>query len=76
MSSDNEVSSVSTKPARPPVERLAYRIDEVANSVGLSRRAIERARVAGRFPKADIKVGRCPLWRIETIKAWLEGGGK
>jgi predicted DNA-binding transcriptional regulator AlpA len=60
---------------RPPVERLAYRINELSTALGLSRRAIERARVAARFPKADIQVGRCPLWRVETVKAWLEGGG-
>jgi predicted DNA-binding transcriptional regulator AlpA len=73
MSSDNEVSNVNV---RPPVERLALRIYEVANAVGLSRRAIERAIRARTFPKVDVHVGRCPLWRVETVKAWLEKGDR
>jgi predicted DNA-binding transcriptional regulator AlpA len=57
---------------KPPVERLALRIDEVADSLGMSRRAIERERSAGRFPAADLHVGKAPLWRIETIRDWLD----
>jgi predicted DNA-binding transcriptional regulator AlpA len=63
--------------ATPIVERLALRLDEVAASLGVSRRAIERERSAGRFPRPDVILGRrMPLWRVETIKAWLEGGGR
>jgi hypothetical protein len=69
-------ASVKASPARPPVEKLAYRINDLEAALGLSRRAIERARSAGKFPKADRHVGRCPHWCVETIKAWLEGGEK
>ena len=62
--------------ARPPVERLAYRLDDIAQSVGVSRRLLERQRSAGRLPKPDLMIGRIPLWRIETIRAWLAMGGK
>ncbi len=58
--------------ARPPVERLAYRIDEVADSLGMSRRAIERERSAGRFPAPDAHFGKAPLWRPETVRDWLD----
>jgi predicted DNA-binding transcriptional regulator AlpA len=61
---------------KPSVERLALRIDEVADSLGMSRRAIERERSAGRFPAADLHIGKAPLWRVETIRDWLENGGR
>jgi predicted DNA-binding transcriptional regulator AlpA len=57
--------------AKPSVERLAFRIDEVSDSLGMSRRAIERERSAGRFPAPDLHIGKAPLWRPETIREWL-----
>jgi predicted DNA-binding transcriptional regulator AlpA len=57
------------------VERLALRLDELATALGISRRAIERERSAGRFPRPDLTIGRMPLWRPETIREWLERGG-
>lgn len=57
------------------VERLTLRINEVAEALGVSRSAIERERRAGRFPRPDLTVGRMPLWRPETIRAWIENGG-
>jgi predicted DNA-binding transcriptional regulator AlpA len=57
---------------KPPIERLTYRIDELADSLGMSRRAIERERSAGRFPRPDLHIGKAPLWRPETIREWLD----
>ena len=57
---------------RPPVERLTYRIDELADSLGMSRRAIERERSAGRFPLPDLYIGKAPLWRPESVRDWLD----
>src|SRR5262245_22559761 len=57
-------------------ERLAYRLDEVARSLGVSRRLIERERAAGRFPPPDRTIGRVPLWSRATLVRWIsEGGG-
>ena len=56
---------------RPAPVPLALRLDEVARAIGISRRAIERERSAGRFPKPDRQIGRMPLWRVETIRAYL-----
>jgi predicted DNA-binding transcriptional regulator AlpA len=56
------------------VPRLAYRLDELAEAIGVSRRTIERERSAGRLPKPDLHIGRAPLWRPETIRRWIEGG--
>lgn len=61
--------------AAPSVERMALRLDELAQALGISRRAIERERSAGRFPRPDLTIGRMPLWRPETIRQWIEGGG-
>ncbi len=60
----------------PEVGRLALRIEEIATALGVSRRAIEREKSAGRLPKPDRVIGRMPLWRVETIRAWLGGNGR
>jgi hypothetical protein len=61
---------------RPRVERLTYRIEDLADALGVSRRFFERARVAGRLPKPDLRIGKVPLWRVETIRTWLDKGGR
>jgi hypothetical protein len=61
---------------RPEVERLAFRLDEVANALGVSRRLLERERAAGRFPQADLYIGRIPLFKPEAIRAWIDHQGK
>ena len=57
------------------IEPLAYRLDELADALGVSRRAIERERAAGRFPRPDLTIGKMPLWRPETVRGWIERGG-
>lgn len=37
----------------------------------VKRETIHRYHVRGDMPKADEYVGRTPLWREETITAWL-----
>jgi predicted DNA-binding transcriptional regulator AlpA len=64
------------EPTRPPVDRLALRLDEVAEAIGVSRRTIERERSAGRFPKPDRVIGKLSIWSVETIRKWVEGGGQ
>ena len=56
--------------------RLALRLDEVVESLGVSRRSVERERSAGRFPSPDLTIGRMPLWKPETIREWIERGGR
>jgi hypothetical protein len=60
---------------RPSIERLTYRLDEVAASLGVSRRALERERAAGRFPAPDMQIGKMPLWQRETLVRWIAQGG-
>lgn len=59
-----------------PVERIALRLDEVAQALGVGRRKIERERADGRFPPPDVVIGRMPLWQPATIRRWVEGGGR
>jgi hypothetical protein len=51
-------------------------LDDVARTLSVSRRFLERLRSAGKVPEADFMAGRCPRWRVETIRAWIEGGGR
>jgi len=61
---------------RSQTDRLTLRIEELAAAIGVSRRALERELSAGRFPKPDLRIGKMPLWRIDTIQDWLETGGR
>jgi len=51
-------------------------IDDLAAVFSCSRRIIERMRAAGKVPKPDIKIGKMPRWKPETIRSWIEKGGK
>ena len=57
-------------------DRLAYRLAELARLLGISRRTLERERSAGRFPRPDLTIGKAPLWKPETIRRWIDGGGR
>lgn len=61
---------------RPRVERLTYRIEDLVDALGVSRRFLERTGAAGRLPKPDMRIGKVPLWRVETIRSWLDKGGR
>jgi predicted DNA-binding transcriptional regulator AlpA len=60
---------------KQPVERLTYRIYEVAAAIGVSRRTIERERSAGHFPQPNLHIGKAPLWTREAIDRWIKQGG-
>jgi hypothetical protein len=70
-----ETSAAAHSP-RPGVERLAFRIDEIATCLGVSRRLLEKERCAGRFPRPDKMLGRIPLWTRETLLDYLAGGNR
>ncbi len=53
-------------------ERLTWRLDDIARALGISRRALERERSAGRFPPPDLHIGKAPLWRPSTLSAWID----
>lgn len=41
-----------------------------------SRRMVERLKSSGRLPKPDLIIGRMPRWKPETVRRWIESGGK
>ncbi len=51
-------------------------IDDLAAILRWSRRLVERMRSAGRVPMPDFHAGRCARWRAETIRRWIEAGGR
>jgi predicted DNA-binding transcriptional regulator AlpA len=42
----------------------------------IDSRTIDRMRSSGKLPKPDLFLSRMPRWKAETIRAWIEGGGK
>lgn len=68
------VSSPSENKQAPIITPLLS-IDDVAATLACSRRLIERMRAAGKLPKPDLRVGKMPRWRAETIARWIEAGG-
>lgn len=76
----NDLTGVFAGPrpeaAPPAAERLTWRLSDIAKALGVSRRTIERERSAGRFPTPDLHIGKAPLWRPQTIREWVEGGGR
>ena len=75
MSSTSE-SDTPTPGRGLPIQRLTYRIDDLAQALGVSRRILERERSAGRLLKPDLRIGRIPLWRIESVRDWIARGGR
>lgn len=64
------------KPRTVPLnDRLTWRLADIVQVTGIGRRTLERVRSAGRFPPPDLHIGKAPLWKPETIRAWVDGGG-
>jgi hypothetical protein len=64
--------------APPPADALAplLSVADLARVLNESRRTIERLRAAGKLPRPDLHIGKMPWWKAETIRRWIEGGGK
>ena len=51
-------------------------LEDVARILNASRRSVERLISSGRFPRPDLRIGRMPRWKPETIRGWIEKGGR
>ncbi|WP_373926483.1 helix-turn-helix transcriptional regulator [Paludisphaera borealis] len=51
-------------------------ITDLAQHLSCSRRVVERLRAAGKLPRPDLHVGKMPRWRVETIRTFIENGGR
>jgi predicted DNA-binding transcriptional regulator AlpA len=60
---------------RPPVERMVSRKDFAA-IIRVSLPVLDRMRAAGKLPRPDMYISRSPRWRADTIRAWIERGGR
>jgi len=56
--------------AAPPVDRLALRLGELAQSLGISPRLLQAEVAAGRFPRPR-KIGRASVWPVEALREFL-----
>src|SRR4051812_9044795 len=63
-----------TRPLPAGIEPLLA-IADLAVILSCSRRLVERMRSSGRVPEPDFHVGRCPRWKPETIRRWIEAEG-
>ena len=75
---DRQPEASAAKPGRtlPASIEPMLHIDDLAALLSCSRRLVERMRSAGKVPKPDIHVGKCPRWKPATIRAWIDSGGK
>lgn len=70
------MASVPLPDQSPPGLVPLLGIDDLVRIFNVSRRAVERMRSTGRLPRPDLKIGRLPRWRAETIREWIEDGGR
>jgi hypothetical protein len=61
------VTEVSTQGFAP----LLARLNDLPSLTRLGKRTIERLRAAGKLPRPDLRIGRTPLWKLETIREWI-----
>jgi predicted DNA-binding transcriptional regulator AlpA len=58
-----------------PIEPLLAK-KKIATTLGISVRLLERLISAGTFPSPDVVFCRLPRWRPQTVRAWIEQGGR
>ena len=58
-----------------PIQPLVTK-DDLEAILRVDKRTIDRMRSSGKLPKPDVMISRFPRWRVETIRGWLERGGK
>jgi predicted DNA-binding transcriptional regulator AlpA len=61
--------------AKAAIEPLLS-IRDLSALLSCSRRSVEGMRSAGRLPRPDLSIGKMPRWRPETIRRWIERGGR
>ena len=53
--------------------RLTVKARALADMLGVSTRYVRRKDVEGKMP-AGVLFGRCRLWYIDEIRAWIKAG--
>jgi predicted DNA-binding transcriptional regulator AlpA len=70
--SDPEVPRPEAASALAGPSLLLWTIDDLAAALAISRRTAERMLSAGKLPRPDLRIGRMPRWRPETIRQWID----
>lgn len=47
-------------------------IAQFAEALLVSRRTLERMLSAGKVPRPDLRAGRMPRWKPETVRRWID----
>jgi len=72
-------STIPPKSAASQIEPLLS-MDDLRRILGVSRSKLERLRAAGKIPPPDVDLRTVskpiPRWRPETIRRWIERGGR
>jgi len=58
--------------ASVPILEPLLGVDDIAATLVVCRRKVERMRAAGVLPKPDLRVGKLLRWKAETIREWIE----
>lgn len=61
----------NTIPASTSALEPLLGVDDIADTLSVGRRTVERMRSAGKLPRPDLHIGRLPRWQAATIRAWL-----
>jgi hypothetical protein len=77
---DKQEGAFPTRSARRPKRgqirpSVLWRLERIAFELDVSRRVLERLRSSGGFPPPDKVIGTMPLWKPETVRAWVEAQG-
>jgi hypothetical protein len=60
------------EPLPPGCEALLSK-EQIRRAIGVSLRTLNSMIAAGQYPRADVKIGLFPRWRVATHNAWVEG---
>jgi hypothetical protein len=69
------IDAVVTLPLPSTTPTKLYSLSDVARSLSVSSRSLQRERLAGRFPSPDIQLRPLEFWAVGTIDAWIMEGG-
>ena len=61
--------------ANPPQPRLVLWRRDLAQTLGIGMRTLDKLRSNGTIPSPDVQLGGRMGWRSRTIEAWLEERG-
>lgn len=59
------------RPDHRGVERLALTLGELAKALGVSERHIQQQIKNGEIDIPSLRLGRCRLFPVDSVKAWL-----